>query len=121
MLITVLLFLIAGAASISLVLYLLGFGRKDLQARQMLESSVSDWRNDDLSLDSFEVKVKETRIDDVFTTFVEADGDGYINFEPINDRVMEIAESDRVQSIIEGSEKAIDKGRRVFAKSSSAE
>ncbi|MFC5369480.1 hypothetical protein [Arcanobacterium bovis] len=115
MLITAVLFLVAVCASVAFVLYLLGFWRKDLQARKMLEETVSDWRNDDLDLDSFEVKTQETAIGDVFTTFKEADGNGYVSFDQLNERAMSIAESDTVQSIIVGSEKVIDKGRRVFS------
>ncbi|MBM7825678.1 hypothetical protein JOD55_001505 [Arcanobacterium pluranimalium] len=121
MLITALLFAVAACISVLFVMYLLGFGRKNLNARKILEDSVTDWRNDELDLDAFDVKTQETSISEVFSTFKEAEGDGYVSFDQLNERVLGIAESETVQSIISGSEKALDKGRKVFSSVSSSD
>lgn len=53
--------------------------------------SVQAWRSKDLDTDDFDVRMKDTNLDDVFSTFEAASGPAYVTPSEIRNEVTELA------------------------------
>ncbi len=88
MLIPFLIFVVA--ASVALFM---NSGRSVDETGQWIKDSVHAWREGELELDSFKIDVQDTRVKDVFSSFDEADGSGYVSMGDVNTALRPVADS----------------------------
>ncbi|VEI12701.1 hypothetical protein [Trueperella bialowiezensis] len=72
-----------------------------------VEESVEAWRSNELDRDNFSVHVKDTQLDDLFTTFDHDDGDPYYSPEGIENRLVNVTRSNVPTRIADSTEAAV--------------
>ena len=84
--------LIAGGALTALAFFMNG-GRSADEAGQWVKDSVHAWREGALETDRFEVELKDTRVKDVFSSFDQAEGSGYLSMSEVNSTFRPVTDS----------------------------
>lgn len=93
MLIPFLIFVVAASVALILLAFFMNSGRSVDETGQWIKDSVHAWREGELELDSFEIDVQDTRVKDVFSSFDEADGSGYVSMGDVNTALRPVADS----------------------------
>lgn len=75
-----------------------------------VRESAEGWKKDRLSTDAYEVRVEETDLGDVFSSFEE--GDGYLTAEEINENFIDFTASPGAQKVVSGTEQVFEHARR---------
>lgn len=93
MLVAFLIFVIVAAVALTSLAFLMNGGRSANEAGRWVKDSVHAWREGELELDHFEIDVEDTRVKDVFSSFDEADGNGYVSMSDVNTALRPMADS----------------------------
>ncbi|MDD7465545.1 MAG: hypothetical protein PUK59_04840 [Actinomycetaceae bacterium] len=83
MLVALVIFVVVAALALSVVALFLNEGRPIEERSKWVKDSVQAWRDGELEMDAYQVELKDAKVNDVFSTFEAADGDGYLSFDEL--------------------------------------
>ncbi|MDD7686745.1 MAG: hypothetical protein PT944_02355 [Actinomycetaceae bacterium] len=97
MLIALVIFVVVAALALGVVALFLNEGHPIEERSKWVKDSVQAWRDGELEMDNYHVELKDAKVNDVFSTFEAADGDGYLSFgelettlKPVTDQLQHV-------------------------------
>ena len=100
MLVAIGMFVVVAALALGVVAVFLNGGRSFDENGRWMKESFHAWRHGELDDRAYEVKLEDTAAHDVFTSFEQADGQGYVSmgevsaaFKPVAHSLESVADS----------------------------
>lgn len=90
--VSILIFLAVAIVALATVALFLNDGRTLGENGRWVKDSVQVWRESKQDTTPYEVNIEDAHVNDVFTSFEEASGDGYLSLEEVSSTLKPVTE-----------------------------